>query len=316
MNMEEIRRPAPFDSVPLYAQFCILLGLFLVSLVGFTLLGMELASLLTNTSTAELASMNNLSDHNVVLGLKIMQIVSSFGGFIVPALIFALLASRNRLEYLQINHIGKFGVLIIGGLLMWCAFPLINYMGEMNSHLQLPASMQDIQDWMKAKEDEAGTLTNAFMEHQSFKGLLLNLFMVGLLAAVAEELFFRAALQQLVIKATGNIHAGVWLTGILFSAIHLEFFGFFPRMMMGVYLGYLFVWSKSVWVPIFAHFVNNATVVILMYLEERNIAPKKFEELGTENSQVGYVIGSTVIVAVLFLLIYKLTHREKKIAIE
>jgi len=186
-------------------------------------------------------------------------------------------------------------------------------MGELNSHLKLPDSMQDIQNWMKAKEDEAGTLTNAFMEHQSLKGLLLNLFMIGFLAAVAEELFFRATLQQLVIKATGNIHAGVWLTGILFSAIHLEFFGFFPRMLMGVYLGYLFVWSKSIWVPIFAHFINNATVVFLMYLEERNLLPKKFDEIGTSNAQIGYVIISTVVVGVLMMLIYRIEHKKKPV---
>ncbi|HXP50165.1 MAG TPA: CPBP family intramembrane glutamic endopeptidase, partial [Bacteroidia bacterium] len=248
---------------------------------------------------------------HVVLGLKIMQIVSAFGGFIVPAAVFSLLVSSNRLEYLHANKLGKISTLILGGLLMWCAFPLINYMGELNSRLQLPASMHDIQTWMKAKEDEAGALTNAFMDHQTIKGLLLNLFMVGFLAAVAEELFFRATLQQLIIKATGNIHVGVWVTGILFSAIHFEFFGFFPRMLMGVYLGYLFVWSKSVWVPIFAHFVNNATVVFLMYLEDKNMLPKKVDELGTNSSQIGYVIVSMVIVAVLMLVIYRIESKGK-----
>jgi membrane protease YdiL (CAAX protease family) len=308
--MEQLRRPAPFDNVPLFVQFFTLLGLFLVSLVGFTLLGMELASVMTGTSTAQLTNMGNLDNPHVVLGLKIMQIVSAFGGFIVPAVVFSLLVSSNRLEYLHVNKLGKMSTLILGGLLMWCALPLINYMGELNSHLQLPASMHDIQTWMKAKEDEAGALTNAFMDHQTIKGLLLNLFMVGFLAAVAEELFFRATLQQLIIKATGNIHVGVWVTGILFSAIHFEFFGFFPRMLMGVYLGYLFVWSKSVWVPIFAHFVNNATAVFLMYLEDRNMLPKKVDELGTNSSQIGYVIVSTVIVAVLMFVIYRVEHKK------
>ena len=313
MNMEQLQRPAPFDNVPLFVQFFTLLGLFFVSLVGFTLLGLELASVFTGSTAAQLTSMGNLDNPHVVMGLKIMQIVSSFGGFIVPALIFSLLASSRRMEYLHVKSIGSMGTLLLGGLLMWCAFPLINYMGELNSHLKLPDSMQDIQNWMKAKEDEAGTLTNAFMEHQSLKGLLLNLFMIGFLAAVAEELFFRATLQQLVIKATGNIHAGVWLTGILFSAIHLEFFGFFPRMLMGVYLGYLFVWSKSIWVPIFAHFINNATVVFLMYLEERNLLPKKFDEIGTSNAQIGYVIISTVVVGVLMMLIYRIEHKKKPV---
>lgn len=217
------------------------------------------------------------------------------------------------MDYLHLNKVGNWGVLLLGGLLMWCAFPLINYLGELNSHMQLPASMQDIQNWMKSKEDEAGALTDAFMAHQSFKGLMLNLFMVGFLAAVAEELFFRATLQQLVIKATGNIHAGVWITGILFSAIHFEFFGFIPRMLMGVYLGYLFVWSGSIWVPIFAHFVNNATVVFLMYLEQRNMLPDKFDQLGTDNSQIVYTIISAVIVTVLLVIIRNVSKKGKEL---
>jgi membrane protease YdiL (CAAX protease family) len=316
MNMEQIRRPAPFDSVPSYAQFFVLFGLFGVCLVGFSFLGLDIAAWLTHTTVGQLESMSNLNDANVILGLKIEQIISSFGGFIVPALIFALLASSYKLEYLQINRLGKIGTLITGGLLMLCAFPLINYLGEWNSHLQLPASMKDIQDLIKSMEDKAGAVTDAFMGHQTISGLLLNLFMVGLLAAVAEELFFRACLQKLIIKATGNIHVGVWITGILFSAIHFEFFGFVPRMLMGVYLGYLFVWSKSLWVPIFAHFVNNATVVFLMYLEERNIAPKKIEEIGTNSGEIVYVIASVVIVIGLLVVIYRMEHKKTEIAVE
>ncbi len=316
MNMEQLQRPAPFDNVPLFVQFFTLLGLFFVSLVGSILLGLWLASTITGTTAEQLSGVGYLDKPNVVMGLKIFQVVTAFGVFIVPALVFSLLASRSRLNYLHINRVGNLSVLLLGGLLMLCAIPLINYMGELNSHMQLPAFMQDIQSWMRSKEDDAEAMTNAFMKHQSLKGFLFNLFMIGLLAAVAEELFFRATLQQLVIKATGNIHAGVWLTGILFSAIHLEFFGFFPRMLMGVYLGYLFVWSKSIWVPIFAHFINNATVVFLMYLEERNLLPKKFDEVGTNNAQIGYVIVSTVVVGVLMMLIYRIEHKKKEIPLE
>lgn len=310
MNIQQAERPAPFDNVPMFVQFFTLLGLFLVSLVGFTLLGMVLATALTGVTASQLSGMGNLTDHNVILALKIMQIVSSFGGFIVPALVFSLLASRNRMDYLHLNRMGKLSVLLLGGLLMLCAMPLINYLGELNSHLKLPASMQDIYNWMKEKEDEAGQLTNAFMDHQSVKGLLLNLFMIGFLAALAEELFFRATLQQMMIKATKNVHVGVWLTGILFSAIHFEFFGFIPRMLMGVYLGYLFVWSGSIWVSVFAHFMNNATVVFLTYLEEKKALPDKFDQLGTDSSQMVYTIISIVLVTLLLVIIYKISRKR------
>jgi len=279
-------------------------------MVGFIFLGMTIASAITGATPDQLSGVGYLYMPNVVLGQKIFQIITAAGGFIVPALLFSLLASRRRLDYLRINSLGKWSLLLLGGVLMLCAFPLINYMGQLNSQMHLPAFMQDIQNWMQSKEDEADTMTNAYLAHQGIKSLLLNLFMIGLVAAVAEELFFRATLQQLVIKATGNIHAGVWITGILFSAIHFEFFGFFPRMLMGVYLGYLFVWSGSIWVPIFAHFVNNATVVILTYFEQKNMLPDKFDQLGTDNSQIIYTIISAVIVAVLLVAIRKISKKS------
>ena len=151
------------------------------------------------------------------------------------------------------------------------------------------------------------------MKGQSIAGLVLNLFMIGFLAAFAEELFFRGVFQKIILKGTGNIHIAVWVTGIVFSAVHMEFFGFLPRMLMGVYLGYLFVWSKSIWVPIFAHFVNNATVVILTFLEERNIMTSKVEDLGTQSSEMSYVLVSVLLVAILMFVIYKTEHRKAEI---
>lgn len=199
---------------------------------------------------------------------------------------------------------------------MLAALPLINYLGELNSRLQLPQSMKAIQDLIQASEDEANKVTNAFIEHQTVKGLILNLFMMAFVAAVGEELFFRATLQKMLIKGTGNIHAGVWIAAAIFSFVHFEFFGFVPRMLMGVYLGYLFVWSKSIWVPIFAHFLNNATVVFISFLEERHLVPQKIEEIGNDQSQLGYVIGSIILVTVLLFVIYKKEHKKTAIVLE
>jgi len=312
MNTLQREEGAPFDGVNAGFQFLTLIGLFAVFIFIFTAIGQFIALGITH----ENVDLNRLSDPRVVLGLKIIQIFSALGGFIVPAIICTVLISRRPINYMGLNKTGNIGVMLLGGVLMLLAFPLINYLGELNSRLQLPPSMKSIQDLIQAGEDEANKISNAFILHQSFKGLLLNLFMMAFVAAVAEELFFRATLQKMLIKGTGNIHIGIWLTAIIFSAVHAEFFGFVPRMLMGAYLGYLFVWSGSIWVSIFAHFLNNGTVVFISFLEERNLVSKKIEDFGNNSSQFGYVMASTVIVAILVYVIYRIENRKEVIIIE
>lgn len=87
---------------------------------------------------------------------------------------------------------------------------------------------------------------------------------MALCPAITEEFFFRGALQRLIGKWNPNPHFVIWSAAILFSAFHLQFYGFIPRMLLGAYLGYLLLWTRSIWIPVFAHFINNATAVIGM----------------------------------------------------
>lgn len=310
MNSELTQTPAPFEQLSPRRQFLTLIGFFILCLLLFALVGLVCILWIGHVSIYDIQGLNDYTNPDILLGLKVAQIVSSFGTFIVPAVVFALLASRNRAEYLQVNKLGNITTMLLGGLLMWSALPLINFLAELNSHMQLPAFMHDIEAWMKDSEQKADALTNAFMGHQTFSGFLVNLFMIGLLAAVAEEIFFRAVLQKIMIQMMRNVHWGVWITAFLFSFFHFEFYGFLPRMLMGAYLGYLFYWSKSLWIPIFAHFLNNATAVVFAYIEERNIVPKNIDQLGTDKSQIIYVIASTIVVIGLLFIIYKKEKRK------
>jgi len=263
-----------------------------------------------------LQSPNAFSNPEVIQVLKFLQIISSVIIFILPVAILAFLVSRRRMEYLQINRIGKISILLLGGIVMFVAAPLINYLQEINSYLQLPQWMHGIEEWMKASEAQDDALTVAFLNHQTFYDLILNLIMIALVAAVAEELFFRGVLQKILIKMTKNVHVGIWLTGAIFSAIHLQFYGFLPRMLMGVYLGYLLVWSGSLWVTIFAHFINNGTAVIFSYLEERKTITDSVEKVGTQAGDYWYIITSTLLVTLLLIAIYKLSGRKNEVVSE
>ena len=83
-------------------------------------------------------------------------------------------------------------------------------------------------------------------------------------AGITEEFLFRGALQRIIGKWTYNHHIIIWSAAIIFSTFHMQFFGFLPRMLLGAYFGYLLYWTRNIWIPVFAHFVNNAIAVISM----------------------------------------------------
>lgn len=287
-----------------------LIGVFILFLLLFSLIGAVIIVQVGHVSIFDIQALNDYSNPQLVKALKIAQIVSSFGTFIIPVILFVMMASYDRLAYLKLNTPARPATVILGGILMLLALPAINWMAELNSHLQLPAALQRIETWMKDSEQKAEALTNAFIGHQDFMSLLTNLFMIGLLAAVAEELFFRGALQRVLIEWTKSVHWGIWIAGFLFSFLHFEFYGFLPRMLMGVYLGYLFVWTGTIWAPILAHFLNNSTALFFAYFEDKGMLPKDIDQVGSDNSQIVYVIISVVLVGLGMWVIYRMEKKE------
>ena len=117
---------------------------------------------------------------------------------------------------------------------------------------------------MRQWEELAEQLTQTLLSSDRIDILLANLFVVAILAALTEECFFRGTLQRILSRFHAKPHVVIWTAAILFSAFHLQFYGFFPRMLLGAYFGYLLLWSRSIWLPIFAHFINNAIAVITL----------------------------------------------------
>jgi membrane protease YdiL (CAAX protease family) len=104
--------------------------------------------------------------------------------------------------------------------------------------------------------------------------------MIAVLPAVGEELLFRGVIQKLFSKITRSHHWGIWISAILFSALHLQFYGFIPRLLLGAMFGYLLVWSGSLWLPILAHFINNAAAVTALFMIDHGYLNPSIEEFG------------------------------------
>ena len=208
--------------------------------------------------------------------LKWVQLIQTAALFLLPPLLMAFLWAKQPLEWLKLKSETR-GNGLWAIFLMLMALPAINLVGYFNQQMSLPAFLEPLEQWMKTAEANAAHLTEQFLSVTTFDGLIINILLMALLPAVAEELTFRGVLQNLfevkdeTLKKKGNrVHIAIWCSAILFSAIHMQFYGFLPRMLMGALFGYALVWTGSLWIPILMHFTNNAMAVILYFLAIRS----------------------------------------------
>lgn len=247
----------------------------------------------------------NLDNPKTIAILKIVQGAGVLLAFALPAILFAMYWTKAKINYLGIAHIPKFTTLFIAGTGMMMALPMINWLAEINQGMQLPEAFSGIEVWMKQSEERLAVFTDALTKGDTLDVLLLNLIVIAFIAALSEELFFRGVLQKVLIENTRNKHVGVWLGAILFSAIHMQFYGFLPRMLMGAYLGYLFLWSGSLWLGIFAHFINNGMAVLLIWLSNRGAIHVDADKVGVQENEWMFVVISLVMVTMSLILVYR-----------
>lgn len=206
-----------------------------------------------------------------VNAMKWIQFFQSAAMFLLPPLCMAYLWSKQPLEWLKVKGEKELkGERVWAVVLMLVALPAINLLAHINEQIALPAFLEPLEAWMKTQEETAKNLTDQFMHVTSFGGLIINLLLMAVLPAISEELTFRGVLMNLFkVKGESMPHLAIWCSAILFSAIHLQFYGFVPRMLMGALFGYMLVWTGSLWTPILMHFTNNAMAVILYFVSLR-----------------------------------------------
>jgi membrane protease YdiL (CAAX protease family) len=218
-------------------------------------------------------------DTQVIAALKFYQTIGGgIGMFLIPSLLFpaAIKYPINSLIKYQNKVSPKLIVLAVLSIL--AATPAISWVYELNQNMQLPASWQAWEQTIRQMEQQAEAITKLFVAADTWPMLMLNLFVVALVPAVCEEFFFRGILLQYTRLVFDNAWVAIIVSAIVFSGFHGQFYGFVPRFAMGVLLGYLFVHSGSIFVPIMAHFVNNAMAVLVVYFQKDLSAFEVFNE--------------------------------------
>jgi len=299
-----------------FAQLLVLLLLILSSTLLTFFVGILLAMPFYGTDVLSiLVDAGNLSSESDIALMKYFQVVNQLGLFFIPVLIFSWLVSKSISSYLRLNQRPAFGSILLTLMLVFSVLPFIHWLVEINESMHLPEYLSSVEEWMKSSEESAMKLTEAFLGTTSLSGLLVNIIMIGLLAAVGEELLFRAVLVRIFGNWFNNVHVAVIVSSLLFSAFHLQFFGFLPRFVLGMFFGYLFVWSGTLWLPIFAHFMNNASAVLVYYLVNTGRIHADAEQFGATDNMLLFIF-SILISAGLLALIFFTEKKRRSIPIK
>ncbi len=301
-----------FQNKPPYLQLIFFILIIIASLFFVNVLGILIAVPIFGSSFLDgIQVTGSITDPGLVSKLEYLQIVNQFALFIVPVLLFALFTGTPVHKYLKLNFRLPLILLFLSVAIILLAIPLINWIGEANASMKLPESLAGIEQWMRNSETQAADLTKAFLGTVSVSGFLINLLMIAILPAIGEEFFFRGILQRLFSEWFKNIHVAIFVTAFIFSAIHFQFFGFIPRFLLGLYLGYLFYWSGNLWIPIIIHFINNGLIVVVAYISALGYADINFETFGSTNNALILLLTTLLISALIFIL-FRLRQNVKQ----
>lgn len=252
----------------LFLGFALLIGLIIIS----SLVGVAITLIFYGMDG--LAGMTNPDDPKGLAGMKIIQMAYGLGGFGFAGILAMKMAHLQPFNTLK--KTGSSPALMMAGFIALTALPLISFTGYLNSQLVLPDFLSGLQDWIEAREEVSQGLILQFLQQSEPIDLVINLIMIAIIPAIGEELFFRGFLQR-VFQSRYSAHVSIWLAAAIFSAIHLQFLGFVPRMLLGALFGYLVFWSGSVWPAIVAHAINNGTAVVISYVYGPEMVEGDFE---------------------------------------
>lgn len=275
------------------SQFGIFMGLTGAGLVVSVILGAIIWIMMAgSTIPSKAEDMLQPKYYNVNM---VLQGVSTFFLFFIPAYLFAKICYRKPNEFLGFNkRFNLTQVLLVIGILL-LTFPLSGALGELNKTLPIPAS------WaikFKAMEASREAQEAALININTLPKYIISLFMIAVLPAIFEETFFRAGMQNLFVRWFKNPVIAIIVTGIIFSIIHLSFYGFFVRLGLGVILGLLFLYSGNLWLPIIFHFLFNGVQVTMLYIFNRQNHPKEIKDIETA---FPLWAGAIALVAIIYL---------------
>ena len=280
----------PFQQLVWFLVF-ITIGLLLTTVITSAVaIGMYGAEAMSSTSTL----MSNPQF------LRVAQIIQVFGLMFAPTITFFSLFGNNN-DFAQFTNHSNTKIFLMASVAILISQPLIGWSAWANSQLMHLAPQSELISWMDGKEKELADLTYLFLNTTQVPVMLMNVIIMAVLPALFEEMFFRGVLQQKLTQWWGKGHLAIFITAIVFSAIHMQFITFIPRFLLGLLLGYLLRWGKTLWLPILAHFINNFVAVLTFYYQKSqspDINPVT-AETGSSNGWIALISAATIVMLLM-----------------
>ncbi|WP_448519221.1 CPBP family intramembrane glutamic endopeptidase [Rhodoflexus sp.] len=294
--------PLPPKSA-LGTSLLLFIPVFLAGLFFFNFVGLVLALPLFDWDIERITFAMAAPKGNDRLGILIMQGVNALGSFLlVPAWFMRRLDADKNMYAQTVAGIRQAIPVTIWGagiLIVVLALPMIAWTVKWNEAWQFPAFLAEFESWARDKEAELKRLTLLLIDFQSPLELALGLVVIAVIPGIGEEWLFRGFLQKRLQQLFGNPHVAIWTAAIIFSAFHLQFYGFVPRMILGAVFGYLFLFTGNLALPMLAHFFNNAYTVLLMYAYNQKWTDINIED--TPAVPALTAIGSALLVSALLV---------------
>lgn len=235
--------------------------------------------------------------------LKISQLILSVFTLLLPPIICGYLWYEKPWRAYSLHKTPSRKLILLSIILVFSISPFINLLGHINEQIELPTFLAGVERRFMEMEDNARELTDQMLAVNTLSGLMFNLVVMAAMPAVGEELLCRGTLLN-VFSEKRNKHVAIWIVAAIFSLIHFQMYGFLPRMVLGALLGYLLVWSGSLWLPILVHFVNNATIVLVSYFGSENGAIDVMENLGKAETWGYGVVSAVVSGAIIWWIVH------------
>jgi len=288
------------------AQLLMMLGLAVAGLCLASLLGLVLANACYGLSMAQFGALSAAPEQSPH-GWEVLMLYQglSLAGAGVGAALLPRLLGQSVASYFAPRRLGAAWWLAAAGLVILCSVPFLSALVAWNAGVHFPTPLHDFELWARGMEDQAAGLTKFLTDFNTPGRLLVGLVVIAIVPAVAEELVFRGGVQRNLVVWFGSRHVGVWLAAAIFSAIHVQFFGFVPRFVLGLVLGYLYEWSGNILVSMAAHFTQNAFQLILLYLAQGKQLPSYFDPDSTQPLPWPPVLLSAVLTAGLLYWLHQ-----------
>lgn len=189
--------------------------------------------------------------------IKISQTIISVATFGVSALFCGYLFYKNN-DAISTKNKPKIISIILAIILTYTIMMIVSFLAFENQKINFGA----FQELFMQMENKAKDATILILTANNSFEVFVNIIVIALVPAICEELFFRSQIQRYLMDTKMNAFWAILISASIFSAFHFQFFGFIPRLFLGLVLGYLYYLKRSIWLSSTLHFFNNATAVI------------------------------------------------------